>query len=113
MNEKTNCKIDCCVKDCKYHTAADQCTASHINVSNEDAQRKAETFCAVREPLQLLTGRGFRPVHIFLIQRESILPVADVGFFRVHPVRGVYFDHIKPRLQLLRILLQPFLRSGG
>ena len=29
MNEKTNCKIDCCVKDCKYHTAADQCTASH------------------------------------------------------------------------------------
>ena len=39
MNEKTNCKIDCCVKDCKYHTAADQCTASHINVSNEDAQR--------------------------------------------------------------------------
>lgn len=49
MNEKTNCKIDCCVKDCKYHTAADQCTASHINVSNEDTQRKAETFCATFE----------------------------------------------------------------
>ena len=30
-----------------------------------------------------------------------------------HPVRGVYFDHIEPRLQLLRILLQPFLRGGG
>ena len=39
--------------------------------------------------------------------------MADVGLFRVHPVRGVYFDHIEPRLQLLRILLQPFLRGGG
>ena len=49
MNEKTNGKIDCCVKDCKYHAAAHQCTASHINVANEDAQRKAETFCATFE----------------------------------------------------------------
>ena len=49
MREKTNGKIDCCVKDGKYHTAANQCTASHINVSNEDAQRKAETFCATFE----------------------------------------------------------------
>ena len=46
MNEKTNGKIDCCVKDCKYHTAANQCTASHINVANDDAQRKAEAFGA-------------------------------------------------------------------
>ncbi len=38
MSEKTNGKIDCCVKDCKYHTAANQCTAS-----------KAETFCATFE----------------------------------------------------------------
>ena len=46
MSEKTNGKIDCCVKDCKYHTAANQCTASHSNVSTEDAHRTAETSCA-------------------------------------------------------------------
>ena len=42
--------VGCNVKDCKYHGAADACMASHIDVKNESAQRKAETFCGTFAP---------------------------------------------------------------
>lgn len=41
--------VDCRVKDCRYHTESDRCTAREITVSNESAQRKAETFCSTFE----------------------------------------------------------------
>ena len=47
--EKTVHSVVCSVKDCIYHHAANMCTAHKINVSNEKAQRKAETFCATFE----------------------------------------------------------------
>ena len=54
MNEKatgskTVQNVGCTVKDCIYHTRSDVCTASQIHVSNEKAQRKAETFCSTFE----------------------------------------------------------------
>ena len=53
MGENKNCgcvqNVGCTVKDCKYHSSLDMCNAKHINVSNENAQRKADTFCATFE----------------------------------------------------------------
>ena len=51
MNEKTNSgkivqNVGCTVKDCVYHMKSDICCAREITVSNEKAQRKAETFCS-------------------------------------------------------------------
>ncbi len=37
--------VGCSVKECKYHASNDICSAEHIVVQNENAQRKAETFC--------------------------------------------------------------------
>ena len=47
--EKTVRNVGCTVKDCVYHTKSDVCTAQRITVSNENAQRKAETFCSTFE----------------------------------------------------------------
>ena len=54
MNAKNNsCNnmqyVGCNVKDCKYHSPENICRASHINVQNENAQRKSETFCSTFE----------------------------------------------------------------
>jgi len=54
MNGKMNgCSgaqtIGCNVKDCKYHSPENLCHASRINVQNEKAQRKSETFCSTFE----------------------------------------------------------------
>jgi hypothetical protein len=37
--------VGCSVKECKYHATNDVCSAEHISVQNENAQRRAETFC--------------------------------------------------------------------
>ena len=42
--------VGCNVRDCKHHSATNICTASHIDVKNESAQRKAETFCGTFAP---------------------------------------------------------------
>lgn len=48
--------VDCDVTNCKYHGshcgAGCACCASHINVQNPSAMRKAETFCSTFEPKQ-------------------------------------------------------------
>lgn len=54
MNAKNNgCSsvqyVGCNVKDCKYHSSENLCKATHINVQNEQAQRKSETFCSTFE----------------------------------------------------------------
>ncbi len=46
VRDETVKGVGCGVKDCKYHGAGNSCTASHINVENERARRKAETFCS-------------------------------------------------------------------
>jgi len=40
--------VDCTAENCKYHSL-NQCCAQHIDVKNENALRKAETFCATFE----------------------------------------------------------------
>lgn len=46
VNPKT---VGCSVKDCRYHSKENRCQAESIHVSNEQAQQKAETFCATFE----------------------------------------------------------------
>ncbi len=41
--------VDCCVRDCRYHSSTDQCSARQITVENPEAHRKGETFCATFE----------------------------------------------------------------
>lgn len=38
--------VGCKVKECAFHTSSDLCTAHRITVSNADARRKDETYCA-------------------------------------------------------------------
>ena len=40
------CQVECC----KHHAEGDVCTASHIDVKNESAVTKAETFCGTFTP---------------------------------------------------------------
>jgi len=42
--------VGCGVTGCKYHTKSGRCCAEHIMVQNDNAQRKAETFCSTFEP---------------------------------------------------------------
>ena len=53
MTENKNCScvqnVGCSVKDCKYHSESNMCCATAIKVSNENAQRKADTFCSTFE----------------------------------------------------------------
>ena len=58
MDQKKNCGgrtcingVCCTVESCKHHTIGDQCTATHINVKNEDATTKSETFCGTFAPV--------------------------------------------------------------
>lgn len=41
--------IGCTAENCKYHTSNNYCSAQHIDVRNENALRKAETFCSTFE----------------------------------------------------------------
>ena len=52
MNERCDCLngVGCGVCACKYHTSENRCTAERINVQNENACRKAETFCSTFTP---------------------------------------------------------------
>ncbi len=42
--------VGCQVSGCKYHTMENHCTANSICVQNENAQKKAETFCSTFVP---------------------------------------------------------------
>ncbi len=42
--------VSCSVRDCKFHDTENFCTASNIKVQNENAQRKAETYCGTFIP---------------------------------------------------------------
>lgn len=38
--------VGCDVSNCKYNTVDSKCSASHIDVQNERATTKSETYCA-------------------------------------------------------------------
>ncbi|MBP3484849.1 MAG: DUF1540 domain-containing protein [Oscillospiraceae bacterium] len=38
--------VGCDVSNCKYNTIDSKCSASHIDVQNERATTKSETYCA-------------------------------------------------------------------
>lgn len=42
--------VNCGVSGCKYHTSGNYCSATNIDVQNENAVRKAETFCSTFAP---------------------------------------------------------------
>ena len=42
--------VGCSVENCTYHTKENRCGASRINVQNEQATQKVETFCATFTP---------------------------------------------------------------
>ncbi len=43
--------VCCSVESCKYHAMGNACTASHIDVKDESASEKQETFCGTYRPL--------------------------------------------------------------
>jgi hypothetical protein len=43
--------VCCSVENCKHHAKGDVCTATHIDVKNEAAVTKAETFCGTFTPV--------------------------------------------------------------
>ncbi len=59
MNDKTNRNaylggVGCQVTGCKYHTTDNCCCADNITVKNENAVKKAETFCSTFVPKGIL-----------------------------------------------------------
>lgn len=42
--------VVCNVAHCQYHTPNNCCTANSIDVSNEKAAKKTETFCSTFKP---------------------------------------------------------------
>ena len=42
--------VCCHVENCKFHDHGNVCTAAHIDVKNESALTKAETFCGTFTP---------------------------------------------------------------
>ena len=44
------CNVGCTAENCKYHASSGCCSAERIVVRNENAMRKAETFCSTFEP---------------------------------------------------------------
>ena len=38
--------VGCDVSNCKYNTIDSKCSASHIDVQNDRATTKSETYCA-------------------------------------------------------------------
>ena len=51
--------VGCKVCNCVYHTAENACVAGHISVQNENAQKKAETFCSTFAPKNDCAGTPF------------------------------------------------------
>ena len=43
--------VNCQVENCQYHTTGNLCTAAGIDVKNETAHTKAETFCGTFTPV--------------------------------------------------------------
>lgn len=43
--------VCCNVENCVHHAHGDVCTAGHINVKNDSAVTKAETFCGTFAPV--------------------------------------------------------------
>lgn len=54
MDKKQNAQcisgVRCTVESCLHHTGGDKCTAPSIDVKNEDALTRAETFCGTFAP---------------------------------------------------------------
>lgn len=52
--ERTDCLngVCCQVENCVHHAVGGQCTAAHIDVKNESALTKAETFCGTFRPIE-------------------------------------------------------------
>ena len=48
--EECNPGVCCHVENCVYHTMSDMCSADSIDVKNESAMTKAETFCGTFAP---------------------------------------------------------------
>ena len=42
--------VRCNVESCRHHAGGDLCTAGHIDVRNDTALTKAETFCGTFAP---------------------------------------------------------------
>lgn len=42
--------VGCSVIGCKFHSSENRCTAESIDVKNENAVKKAETFCGTFTP---------------------------------------------------------------
>ncbi len=47
--------VCCHVESCAYHTRGNLCTAAQIDVKNENALTKAETFCGTFAPVNSWT----------------------------------------------------------
>lgn len=43
--------VCCSVESCQYHSLNNACTAPHIDVKDEKAGTKKETFCGTYRPL--------------------------------------------------------------
>ena len=43
--------VCCHVENCRHHATGDLCTAKQIDVKNESALTKAETFCGTFAPI--------------------------------------------------------------
>ncbi len=46
MTEDCKNRIGCNVTTCNYNDKGCYCVADHIKVANENAEKKAETFCS-------------------------------------------------------------------
>ena len=42
--------VGCDVSNCKYNTIDSKCSASHIDVQNDRATTKSQTYCATFRP---------------------------------------------------------------
>lgn len=42
--------VCCSVESCKYHSMGNACTATHIDVKDEKASAKKDTFCGTYRP---------------------------------------------------------------
>ena len=55
MGEWEACKgsisgVCCSVESCRYHATGNACTAAHIDVKDDGAAKKKDTFCGTYRP---------------------------------------------------------------
>lgn len=55
MNEPSRCSgtiegVCCSVESCRYHSRGNCCTAAHIDVRDESASERSQTFCGTYRP---------------------------------------------------------------